>query len=713
MRLAALYIHEHFLFELPQTLNFGGKYRYNFTISKGTVIEVTTEINESFVEGFFGNGITQMSAIVGANGAGKTNILKIINAGYEEHTKCVFVYENSDGSLWTDIRMNERGDQQSAAAENSFTIAFSEGITHHEFDPQSVTRLYYSPVFDASIPALGSPLTLNATDPENKLGNIFMDNIRKDAVFLHSEVSKTIKEIYADFPSYETLFIVPKILHKRDFRKVYIDSNLGNPQKTETLKHSIERDLRVKRFGNPEGLLNEYLNILENSNITDALNEVWEMAQYQNITENREHLLHDSGDFLKNIEINIISFLVLNDTFSVTEFTGSYDFEKILKSTSFDEILDHFLAKYIVQFDKYFYNEYKNHIRLDNADELIQIVMGHYLMNVQTYSDLQISSMIKTNIHHNINGLKDIKRLYEQLKNLSDHTMEDEGQSVLRIDVQREDIENVLDELFNIYSKVREYFSHLPMSVKEIIDIDTNVHLSYGEKSILNLYSTFYEFTQMNSEFRESENFLLILDEADLGYHPLWKRKFISALSLTMPKLFSDMRNRTGGPISYNAKNTNGKFPNLQFIMATHDPLTLSDFPNDNVVYLRKSKDAVTDVLQNSSHSMKSFGANITDLLAHSFFVEDGLIGDFARQKIEHTIEWINDEKTKKDFEGQTYTIDPQAYGYHQSVIKIVDEPVIRIKLAQMLDDLKDQKEVQRELIRREIEMLNEKLANI
>lgn len=713
MRLATVYIHEHFLFDQPQTINLGGAHQFEFNLFRENVLKVSIKENESFVEGFYGEGIFLISALVGANGAGKTNILKVINTGFQENTKAVFIYENADGTFAVDNRTGRGVEDGKDGKGSEFKVEFPLGVEYAKFDPQRVTKLYYSPIFDPVIDTFGTPLRLNSSSPERKVDELFMDNVRKDVVFLHAQVSKTVKEIYPDFPRYDTLYIVPKVLHKRDFRKVYIDTNLGNPQKTETLTYTIERDLRVGDYRNPEHLLREYLNIIKSSNITDALKEVWEMPQYQNNSEQTGHLLHDGKDFLKNIEINIISFLIINDTFPITRFRGYYDFEKILKSTSFDEILDHFLAKYIVQFDQRFFDQYQEKIRLDNADELISIVMGHYTMYAKTYGDLESDNMLQRNIHHNINGLLNIKRLYQIFVELSDYIVNDDDQAVIKIDIEREDIEELLAILFNFYSKVQEYFSHLPMTIKDIIDIDTNVHLSYGEKSILNLYSTFYDFTRTNSHFREAENFLLILDEADLGYHPIWKRKFIHALSSTMPAIFSGLTPMVFYPGTKTMKKSDKRYPNLQIIIATHDALTLSDFPNSNVVYLRKNEMNYTDVLHSGYHYMKSFGANITDLLAHSFFVEDGLIGDFAKKRIEDTIKWLNDEKIRKDNPEPGYTIDENAFRYHESIIKIIDEPVIRIKLAQMLDGLKDQKNVQRELIHREMELLNKKLGEI
>ena len=70
----------------------------------------------------------------------------------------------------------------------------------------------------------------------------------------------------------------------------------------------------------------------------------------------------------------------------------------------------------------------------------------------------------------------------------------------------------------------------------------------------------------------------------------------------------------------------------------------------------------------------KSFGANITDLLADSFFIEDGLIGDFAKGKIEEVLNDLIKKrpcKKEKRFE-------------YKKIINLIDEPIIRMKLEDM-----------------------------
>ena len=118
----------------------------------------------------------------------------------------------------------------------------------------------------------------------------------------------------------------------------------------------------------------------------------------------------------------------------------------------------------------------------------------------------------------------------------------------------------------------------------------------------------------------------------------------------------------------------------VQIIFTTHDSLTLSDIPNYNVIYLSE-KNGKKTILNEIEKPQKSFGANINDLLSDSFFVNDGLIGDFAKEKINEVLEWLNYElfpenrKITKTFKDKAY------YG---KIIEIIDEPIIKNKLRKM-----------------------------
>jgi predicted ATP-binding protein involved in virulence len=160
------------------------------------------------------------------------------------------------------------------------------------------------------------------------------------------------------------------------------------------------------------------------------------------------------------------------------------------------------------------------------------------------------------------------------------------------------------------------------------ISYSPSKNLSSGEKGLYDLFSVLNDlnyriennihtdYSIFNKREKVTDNLLILLDEADLGFHPEWKKKYVNIIQQIIPFIF--------------------KNKSIQIIITTHDPLTLSDFPNNNIVYLFKNN-SITEILDSDSkrRPTKTFGANISDLLADSFFVNDGLIGDFAKNKIE------------------------------------------------------------------------------
>lgn len=218
----------------------------------------------------------------------------------------------------------------------------------------------------------------------------------------------------------------------------------------------------------------------------------------------------------------------------------------------------------------------------------------------------------------------------------------------------------------------------------------TDRNMSSGETATLNFFSKLYDFIDMNlvkeRQFLSNrQNYVLLLDEADLGFHPIWKKKYVNAILKALPHFFENLIPK----------------PNLQIIITTHDPLTLSDIPLNNVIFLQKQGDSC-GVVSGNDKIQKTFGANITDLLAHSFFVGDGLIGDFAKSKIEETITWINENKTNK---GENFE---EKLEYHKKVINLIDERILRLKLTEMITDLVPDNEYYNQALDDEIAKLNQ-----
>lgn len=190
---------------------------------------------------------------------------------------------------------------------------------------------------------------------------------------------------------------------------------------------------------------------------------------------------------------------------------------------------------------------------------------------------------------------------------------------------------------------------------------DSHFHtMSSGEKQkIFVLNSVIYHLKNIDSVHKNSkennkkgiiayEHINLFFDEIELYYHPEFQKQIVSEL------------------LEFIRKAEYKFIKSINIIFLTHSPFILSDIPNQNILYLEQG-----DTLEQDQRPKKSFGANITDLLADSFFIRDGLMGNYAKNKIQKVIDAINDKDIllKKECE---------------DIICLIDEPLLRRKLSEM-----------------------------
>lgn len=213
------------------------------------------------------------------------------------------------------------------------------------------------------------------------------------------------------------------------------------------------------------------------------------------------------------------------------------------------------------------------------------------------------------------------------------------------------------------------------------------ISVSSGEQQFLNLFSVLHYHAEniknrvnidvhsFNSLKHVKKDILLLLDEADNAFHPQWKKEYVNNLRKILPVIFEGY--------------------NIQIIITSHDPLTLSDFPKNNVVFLEKGG---TGTIVSNSNTKHTFGANISDLLKDSFFLQDSQIGGFVAEKIDETILEIR--------KGDINLVNKQKL---ERIIRAIDEPIIKFKLAEMLNDTLGDNQFERELLDNEIIRLQEK----
>lgn len=217
-------------------------------------------------------------------------------------------------------------------------------------------------------------------------------------------------------------------------------------------------------------------------------------------------------------------------------------------------------------------------------------------------------------------------------------------------------------------SFIRAFKSNFAYDDYPILRLNTDMLLSNGERSMYELFSQMYKckIAISNGEFNfenEFETFLILLDEADLSFHPTWKKCYISLLIKILPVIFKGKK--------------------IQIIFTTHDPLALSDVPKQNVIFLDKNDEGQTIITE---QSIETFGANVNELLADSFFISDGLMGNFAKQKIQDLVSFLTFDADLPAGLDNKKPIEPWDENSALQLIEIVGEPVIQERLQSLFD---------------------------
>ena len=217
----------------------------------------------------------------------------------------------------------------------------------------------------------------------------------------------------------------------------------------------------------------------------------------------------------------------------------------------------------------------------------------------------------------------------------------------------------------------------LKRSKAEKTDIIPLARLSSGERQYLYTFSTFIYHTlnllSINSDKRVRFCRLnLVMDEVEICFHPEYQRRFISEM------------------IGYIERLGLNKNMSFNILIATHSPFILSDVLKGNILYLDDGKNAnIIDKFKNP------FCANICDLLYQSFFLKEGFIGEYSRQKLRSIFLLLNKPKYLSTKEIKEKRIEEQINFY----IKEVGDPFIIMqlkKLALRQNMKKDEKNIDR-----------------
>ena len=235
------------------------------------------------------------------------------------------------------------------------------------------------------------------------------------------------------------------------------------------------------------------------------------------------------------------------------------------------------------------------------------------------------------------------------------------------------DISKLTDDIKDKYIREESYFDYLDFDLIDKEDRRYN-DLSHGEQMLFGQLLNLYFYCTLN------EDLIFLFDEPEIALHPRWQKNYINEFYTLLMKMER----------------------NYHFIFSSHSPFLLSDLPKQNVIFLEKDEKTGNCINATNKVDLNPFGANIHTLLSHGFFMKDGLMGEFAKSKINEVINFLNGNKS-------LITTNDEA----QNLINIIGEPVIKKQLQKMLDSKRLSKIDEIDLIKNQMELLSKRLEEI
>lgn len=170
--------------------------------------------------------------------------------------------------------------------------------------------------------------------------------------------------------------------------------------------------------------------------------------------------------------------------------------------------------------------------------------------------------------------------------------------------------------IIDFYQFIAEIFTERKSYVLRYIRI-RDLEMSAGERAMQNLFSWLVLMPQLDQIMSITRDLptskLLLIDEPDLYSHPEWQKMVIKQIIDTINKVET--------------------MP-VQIVLTSHSPIILSDFSSKNVIYLYSDSEKNRTLVDGDKEHKNTFGANVYSLFNDAFFMESGVVGEWAKSKI-------------------------------------------------------------------------------
>ncbi|WP_144514386.1 AAA family ATPase [Bacillus thuringiensis] len=669
-----------------QDINFDSEFHITYNqVTK----ELSIEKNYNYIENFWGENIISLSAIVGKNGVGKSSILELLKDRffrgmgitnetimiYKEQKNLYKLYYNEGLFNEGKIKINGKNydvnsyifEKNESAFIKIDELDFSIQLFKAPSNPK-INRKKLIDLETTSRIAKNSAL-INYTyywNYSRRLRSLDIESNTKGLEYFDYSIANKLDSVLRDKDK-------PQIVDIENIDKINTDQRFGINYLYQLNEKDIYNTLTYLKDEKNRGLLKQYFMVPEelyiyydyldsekraNSFLFD-LNNTNEYLRYEDRSRNYqlEDLIYDF--LLKNnskkIQLREAILLRVYDSF-FTEIQGMFSSEDIQKD--------------IREMDEIYFNTIKI---ISNDEDLEFTLLIFKRLIIKAIKKVKANEIMKQKnteiLYKNFISLSDgyyeflnfIE--YEFCKTVESTTIAGSPRFEKDIDgtvsVSYQDIEIPKIKLDNkgieIALTLFNKYKNIGTNSKILYFVWRN--LSSGQMNILNL------LTSLNAAIEKSEKkyILILLDEAEVSLHPTWQKNYI--------KLLIDN-------IGAKAEEENKK---VQIILTTHSPFVLSDIPTDRVVFLDEEPITKKVYTKKSLDDQPlTFGSNIHDLYMNSFFLEGGLMGDYAKQKINEIANKLINYNPKQKQEIKWEDI--------RKLINQIGEPIIRTRLVEIYD---------------------------
>jgi predicted ATP-binding protein involved in virulence len=600
--------------------NLGGKYRFHYnSLTK----DLQVDENPHYIKDFFqisdkepdNANIKLVSAIVGENGTGKTTFLDYIKENFIDGA----------GGFRSNAIVSFYDDSTEVVKVFISTSIKMSAESQKELKDKGI-----------SVELYGEKKVVSHSKKLNKLLDIRQSGEIQEAEEISYVYLSNIFDKRAEFEFSGLYNLSTNYLLQNDL-KSKMENNFNTPFTSMVEEHRSSEIARELDFINEFNKgLRDYLNF----QLPERLNVVLLKQEYQS----RDQIFEtEAYYFLKRLddELNKCKEQLTN--------YQKFIYDLMLRATS-NVLIEYYNYSSIHPINLKWLENHKFSFDSESYLRPIDKLLDYIIDNLQEFEFIQTKFKSVKNILHFLDS-------YVKKK---DNAVSFE-ESVFQFHLDSVEDQNSFFEFYKHYKQSFNFASYLNFNWAD---------LSTGQKALLNIYSRLFSISDVELERRASnlvlkKDVVLLIDEGELYLHPNWQREILFQLLKVIPIVFKRGLKEKDQPAR-----------NIQLILTSNSPLLITDIPASNIVFLKREGDSI--LIQDSLNDQKqTFAANINTLLSDSFFMENGLMGDFAFHRINEVITIL--QGSRKKIEDNKERI--------KRIILMIGEPVIREKLIQMMNE--------------------------